>query len=203
LKKLILATNNIHKISEIQAILTGIKVEILSARDFPDFPEIEETGKTLAENASLKAKAVWERYHIPAIADDTGLEVDYLNGAPGVYSARFAGQGCTFDDNNKKLLDLLSGVPTVKRLARFKCVIAFIDEIGEMQLVEGILEGTIAEKVLGSHGFGYDPLFLVAGLGRTLAQLSAEEKNRISHRARALAKIKPIILSSYQDQGIS
>ena len=193
MNKLILATNNIHKISEMRAILAGLPIEILTAREFPDFPEIEETGETLMENAVLKAKAVWEKYHLPAVADDTGLEVDYLSGAPGVYSARFAGPGCSFADNNRKLLSLLNNVPPEERAARFKCIISFADPGGQVLSVEGILEGRIDDYPHGRHGFGYDPIFVVGGTGRTLAELPPSEKNKISHRARALAKIRPII----------
>ncbi len=193
MKKLILATNNIHKISEMTEILTGLNLEILSARDFPDFPDVEETGETMLENAILKVTAVWDKYHLPAVADDTGLEVDYLGGAPGVYSARFAGPGCSFADNNHKLLSLLKNVPDEERGARFKCVISFADETGKVFSVEGILNGKIASYPSGKHGFGYDPIFIVEETGKTLAELPAAEKNKISHRGRALAKIRPFI----------
>jgi XTP/dITP diphosphohydrolase len=192
-KKLILATNNIHKISELTAILSGLNLEILSAKNFPDFPEVEETGETMLENAILKVRAVWEKFHLPAVADDTGLEVDYLGGAPGVYSARFAGPGCSFADNNRKLLALLDNVPDEERGACFKCVISFADETGAITSVEGILKGKIASYPSGKHGFGYDPIFIVEGTGKTLAELPAVEKNKISHRSRALAKIRPVI----------
>jgi XTP/dITP diphosphohydrolase len=197
MNKLILATNNNYKISEMSAILADLNWDILSARDFADFPEIEETGETLAENAILKVCAVWERYHLPALADDTGLEVDYLKGVPGVYSARFAGPGCTYDDNNRKLLALLDGIDQSKRTARFRTVIALIDNNGAVQSVEGVLEGEIAEKPSGENGFGYDPIFMVRGTGRTLAEIPTVEKNKISHRSRALAKIKPIIEQAF------
>jgi len=190
---LILATNNTHKISEISAILSGLDLEILSANNFPDFPEVEETGSTLEENAILKVQAVWKKYHLPAVADDTGLEVDYLRGAPGVYSARFAGTGCTYDDNNRKLLSLLEGARDRERSARFRTVIAFVDMKGEIQQVNGALEGEIADKPRGKNGFGYDPVFVVEGTWKTLAEFPTEEKNKISHRGRALAKIRPII----------
>ncbi|OGC91413.1 MAG: non-canonical purine NTP pyrophosphatase, RdgB/HAM1 family [candidate division Zixibacteria bacterium RBG_16_53_22] len=192
--KLILATNNSHKISEICAILSCSGIEILSARDFPDFPQVEETGKTLAENALLKTRAAWNRYHLPSVADDTGLEVDYLGGAPGVYSARFAGPGGSFADNNRKLLDLLRGVPEHLRTARFRTVIAFVDQVGGEHLVEGVLRGRIAATPIGEYGFGYDPIFLVEETRRTLAQFPSHEKNTISHRSRALTKIRAVIL---------
>ncbi len=197
MKKLILATNNRDKIFEIKRILEGIELEILSASDFDDFPEIEETGSTLAENAILKAKTIRDRYRLPCLADDTGLEVDYLDGEPGVFSSRFAGEGCSYDDNNRKLLSLLEGVPAEKRSARFKTVIAFGDIDGEIQTVEGVLEGHIATEPRGTFGFGYDPVFIVAAINTTLAELPPEEKNRISHRGRALAGIKPIIIKAF------
>jgi XTP/dITP diphosphohydrolase len=191
--KLILATNNHHKISEMTAILNGLDIQILSANDIPDFPEIEETGETLADNAILKVRAVWGKYMLPALADDTGLEVDYLYGAPGIYSARFAGPGCSYDDNNRKLLSLLANVPKEKRSARFRTVIAYIDNQGALHHVDGILEGRIAEIPRGGNGFGYDPVFIVDETERTLAELETAEKNRISHRSRALSKIRPIV----------
>jgi XTP/dITP diphosphohydrolase len=196
MSKLILATNNVHKISEISDILAGVGIEILSARDLPDFPHIDEVGETLEENALIKARAVWHRYRLPAVADDTGLEVDYLDGAPGVYSARFAGPGCSYDDNNRKLLGLLERVPLEKRIAKFKTIIAFIDRAGREYAVEGTLEGRIATIPAGDNGFGYDPIFFAIEAGRTLAELPAAEKNRISHRSRALAEIRPILIHS-------
>ena len=195
-KKLILATNNKDKISEISGILEGLNIEILSAADFNDFPDPEETGDAIADNAEIKAKAVFERYGLPCIADDTGLEVDYLNGEPGVRSSRFAGEGCSYDDNNRKLLKLLDGAAPNQRTARFKTVIAFADSKGKIHLVEGMLEGIIATDKKGEHGFGYDPVFIVSGLNLRLAELPPEEKNKISHRARALQKIKPVIVKS-------
>jgi XTP/dITP diphosphohydrolase len=194
MSQLILATNNQHKIAEISAILAGEDIEISSASDFDDFPHIKETGETLVENALLKARTVWDKYRLPALADDTGLEVDYIHGAPGVYSARFAGPTASFDDNNRRLLRLLEGVPDDLRTARFKTVIAFIDSQGNPHSVEGVLEGRIANQGAGDFGFGYDPIFVVEQTGRTLAQFPPREKNSISHRARALAKIQPIVL---------
>jgi XTP/dITP diphosphohydrolase len=191
--KLILATNNIHKIAEMSAILLGLDLEILSANDFPDFPEVEETGETLVENAVLKARAVWNKYHLPAVADDTGLEVDYLGGAPG--------PGCTFADNNRKLLSLLNNVPDEERTARFKCVISFIDIKGEIYSVQGVIEGSIADYPRGKQGFGYDPVFIVKGTGKTMAEFPASEKNKISHRGQALAKIRPIIIQAFGRSG--
>jgi len=196
-KQLILATNNKDKIFEISKILEGLDIEILNAGDFDDFPDVEETGKTLMENAALKVKSVCQRYRLPCLADDTGLEVDYLNGEPGVMSARFAGEGCSYADNNKKLLKLLEGVPSEKRSARFKTIIAFSNSVGEIHTVEGVLEGAIGTEQKGDYGFGYDPVFIVADRGIRLAEMPPEEKNRISHRGRALEKIRPIILKAF------
>jgi len=196
MRQLIIATNNPHKIAEITAILAAIPVEILSAPDFADFPRVEETGQTLADNAASKVKMVWDMYHVPALADDTGLEVDYLNGAPGVFSARFAGPGRSYNDNNKKLLSLMDGIPESQRKARFRAVIAFIDKSGTLHSVDGVLDGSIATRSRGKFGFGYDPIFVVAGTDRTLAQFTPQEKNEISHRSRALAKIKPIMIQA-------
>jgi XTP/dITP diphosphohydrolase len=195
--QLILATNNVHKISEMSAILDGLDIQILSARDFSDFPEVEETGETLQENAILKAHAIWEKYRLPAIADDTGLEVEYLDGAPGVYSARYAGPGCTYADNNRKLLSLLDKVPEARRKARFRTVIAFADINGAVRTVDGILNGAIATAPRGENGFGYDPVFIVDSLGKTLAELPADQKNKVSHRGQAVRNIRPLIVQAF------
>jgi len=194
-KKLVLATNNIHKVTEIQEILEGLAIEIRSASDYDDFPQIEETGGTLEENAFLKATAVWKKYRLPSLADDTGLEVERLDGAPGVYSARFAGPGCSFADNNRKLLGLMEGLSIGQRSAVFKTVIAFVDKAGKSYAVEGSLKGQIGFEARGQYGFGYDPIFVVGG--RTLAEMTPEEKNRISHRSEALRRIRPIIIRAF------
>jgi XTP/dITP diphosphohydrolase len=194
--KLILATNNNHKISEISQFLNGENIEILSAKDFENFPEMEEIGETLDENAIIKARGVWDKFHLPCLADDTGLEVDYLRGAPGVYSARFAGENCSFDDNNRKLLNMLDGIPAELRSARFRTVMAFVDHEGRTHTEQGVLEGFIAEQPLGEYGFGYDPIFIVGGSNKTLAQFPLDEKNNISHRGRALKGIIPRIIKS-------
>ncbi|MFH2054710.1 MAG: RdgB/HAM1 family non-canonical purine NTP pyrophosphatase [bacterium] len=192
--RIILATNNIHKIREMSQLLADLQVEVLSKRDFPDFPDIEETGTTLAENALLKARAIYARYGIPAVADDTGLEVAHLNGGPGVLSARYAGAGCSFADNNRKLLAELAGVPSAQRGARFVTVIAISYEGGD-QIVEGAVEGFIAERNRGENGFGYDPVFVYPPTGETFAEMGAVQKNSISHRGRALVKLREWLLS--------
>ncbi len=191
--KIIIATNNRDKLAEIKGILEKADIEVLGAADFPDFPEAEETGETLAENALQKARAVWKKYRIPCLADDTGLEVDYLDGEPGVYSSRYAGPEATYDDNCEKLLADLEGVPRSSRKARFRTVMAFIDGGGREHLAEGSIEGAILERRQGKNGFGYDPIFFVPAANMTLAEMTAEQKNSISHRRRALDKIIPVI----------
>jgi XTP/dITP diphosphohydrolase len=196
--KLILATRNQHKIEEVKRILSENnvatqKLEILTLRDFPNVPEVEETGKTMKENAILKAVAVYNATGIPALADDSGLEVDALNGAPGVVSARFAGPGCTYKDNNVKLLCFLKGIPEDKRGATFRCVVVLALSQDDIRTVEGKVRGIIADKEIGKNGFGYDPVFYYPELGKTFAQLTQEEKNRVSHRGIAFRKAKELI----------
>jgi XTP/dITP diphosphohydrolase len=191
--RLILATNNEHKVREMTQVLNGLGVEIFSKRDFPDFPDIVETGTTLAENALLKSSAVFARYGIPAVADDTGLEVAYLNGGPGVFSARFAGPGCSFAHNNRKLLSELSEARGEERRARFVTAIAVSYEGGD-EVLEGSVEGYIAESNRGENGFGYDPVFYYPQAGKTFAEMTADEKNAISHRGRALMRFKEWLL---------
>ena len=191
--ELILATNNRHKIAELTALLEGAGVTILTKADFPDFPEIEETADTLAANALEKSRAIFHKYGIPAVADDTGLEVDYLGGAPGVYSARYAGEGCSFADNNRKLLRELEGIPAEQRRARFVTVIAVTYADGDI-CHEGSVHGYIATEPRGSSGFGYDPVFIYQPLGKTFAEMGPEMKNSVSHRAVALRKFRDWLL---------
>jgi XTP/dITP diphosphohydrolase len=192
--KFILATNNQHKIAELSAMLVGVDVTILTKANFPDFPEIEETADTLAENALEKSRAIFRKYGIPAVADDTGLEVDFLGGAPGVYSARYAGEGCTFADNYHKLLRELDGVPMGERSARFVTVIAVTYAEGEVCL-EGDVHGHIATEPRGDNGFGYDPVFVYQPLGKTFAEIDPKTKNVVSHRAAALGKFKDWLIT--------
>ncbi len=191
--KLIIATNNRDKLREMEQILEGTGIDILSAADFRDFPEVEETGETLEENTLLKARAVWDKYHLPCVADDTGLQVDCLGGEPGVYSSRYAGPNATYDDNCNKLLNEVAKVSDEDRSARFRTVIAFIDSQGNAFTAEGTIKGKIIDTKRGTNGFGYDPVFLVPFLGKTLAELSPSEKNKISHRHNALMNILPVI----------
>jgi len=188
--KVVLATSNRSKASEIGRMLEGTGVEILSLASFPGAILPPETGSTMKENALIKARAASLATGLPALADDSGLEVDFLDGAPGVFSARFAGEGATDEDNWKKLLNELDGVPAEKRSARFRCAIALVGLDANERCFEGVLEGVITEGPRGSNGFGYDPVFFIPVEGRTSAELSPEEKNRISHRARALEELK-------------
>jgi non-canonical purine NTP pyrophosphatase, rdgB/HAM1 family len=186
MKKLVFASNNAHKLSEIRAIL-GDRIEIISLSDLQCHEEIPETADTLEGNALIKARYVWEHYGLYCFADDTGLEVEALGGAPGVYSARFAGEHASFEDNVSLLLERLSGVAAPRR-ARFRTVIALIDEYGT-HFFEGSVDGEITLERSGDHGFGYDPIFRPEGREETFAQLTEQEKNSMSHRGRAVQKL--------------
>jgi XTP/dITP diphosphohydrolase len=201
LRRLILATHNPHKVQEIRAILGNLPYEILTAADFPHLPDPEETGATLAENAIIKARALHAATGLWALADDSGLEIERLVGAPGVISARFAGPGCTFNDNNAKVLHLMAGIPDRDRTARFRCVAALALEGGKIEIFDGVTEGTITLHLMGEAGFGYDPVFYSPELGCTFAEASAEAKNRVSHRGRAfrLAAQRLSVLAAHAD----
>jgi XTP/dITP diphosphohydrolase len=200
IKELIIATGNKHKVEEIKAVLKDLDIKIIPMTDLLSFPKTVEDGATLFENAEKKAKEAALFYGKWALADDTGLEVDYLGGAPGVYSARFAGEHCSYDDNNKKLLDLLKDVPSKKRTAKFACVIALSSPQGQCNFVRGEIFGIITDAISGSNGFGYDPIFFVPEENKTFAQISSETKNKISHRAKALQKAKEIIEALEQER---
>jgi len=187
----VLATRNKHKLEEIRALIPGLNLVIKTLEDFPGAPDVTEDGETLEANAVKKATSAARFCGLWALADDTGLHVDALKGAPGVYSARYAGPGCSYADNNRKLLGELAGLEPEKRTARFRCVMALSSPDGSVVTVEGLLEGRIALSASGAGGFGYDPLFIVTGLGKTLAEITAEEKNALSHRAEAVRKIAP------------
>lgn len=199
MKRIVLATNNRHKIKEIKDILSGLAVEIMTLEDFPGAPQVEETGKTLEENAILKAEAIYKFTGLPSVADDSGLEVDILHGSPGVLSSRFAGEHCSFEDNNRKLLQLMSGVPREKRGARFVCVVALMRDLNRMVTVKGEVKGLITLEERGENGFGYDPVFYLPRLNKTFAQLSFQEKNSISHRALAFGRAKDLIEKGFPD----
>ena len=183
--QIVLATHNRGKMEEMAAILGHLPVELITLDTFPEIGDIPETGNTLKENAFIKAETVHRLTGLPVLADDTGLEVDALNGAPGIYSARYAGADATFDDNCQKMLKELHGIPVEKRTARFRIVIAFVNG-GEKEWVEGVAEGRIIEEKRGIGGFGYDPIFYYPPLRKTFAELDSVEKNSISHRGKAL-----------------
>lgn len=196
--KIVVASHNKHKVDEIREFFKG-DYEVLSADDIGSYDEVEETGKTIEENALLKTRSIANLTDELVIADDTGLFVDYLDGEPGVYTARFAGVNATYEDNNTKLLNLLKGVPMEKRKATFKTVIALIYK-GREAIIEGKVDGRIIDAPRGQHGFGYDPVFYVDEVGKTLAELTLEEKNKVSHRANALKKLKEYIKNNLEDR---
>ncbi len=198
---ILLATGNPGKAAEFRALLgqyeTLKAIQLLTLRDWPQkLPEIVETGRTFAENARLKAKGLADVTGLPALADDSGLCVDALGGAPGLYSARWAGSEATDADRNTKLLSALAERPGEERSARFVCAAAFALPGGEATVAEAYCEGVILSEPRGTNGFGYDPLFLLPGFGRTMAELIEEEKNQISHRALAVAQLVPQIASA-------
>ncbi|MGE4299441.1 MAG: XTP/dITP diphosphatase [Desulfovibrionaceae bacterium] len=186
---IVLATRNKGKIAELSAMLSGFGLTVLGLDAFPQVGEIEETGATFADNALLKARAVCRLTGLTAVADDSGLEVDALDGAPGVYSARYAGPDATDAANNAKLLHALAGTPDPARTARFRCVMAVCAPGGATLTTDGAWEGTIARAPKGQGGFGYDPVFVDAASGSHAAELSREEKNSRSHRGHALRRL--------------
>lgn len=197
-KKLVIATFNAHKLREIAAILPGLSAALTALGSCPGALPAVEDGLTLEENAVKKALEAARFTGLPALADDTGLEVDALGGAPGVRSARYAGESASAADNSAKLLAELSGVPAAGRAARFACVTALASPAGLIKVTRGVLEGRIAPAPRGGNGFGYDPLFEVGGGPRTLAEFSEEEKNAVSHRALALRALLPELLRLFR-----
>lgn len=192
--KLVVATHNRDKYREIAAILAGLPLELTALFDHPGAVEPEETGATLSENALLKARAAAGALGLAAVADDSGLEVAALGGAPGVRSSRFAGENVSYADNCRLLLERMRGVPEGRRQARFVCVAALVDPAGEIA-VEGEVRGFIAGAPRGEHGFGYDPVFVVEGANRTMAELTPQEKERISHRGHAFRRLREAIVA--------
>jgi XTP/dITP diphosphohydrolase len=202
---IILATNNKKKIEEIRAILEGLPVELHTTLEFPDLQEVVEDKETFKENALKKAKEIHAATGMNALADDSGLEVDALDGRPGVYSARYAGEGHPYAENNKKVINELLYIPDEKRTARFHCVLAFVgyDSHGNYfeKFFDGVCEGRINHHPQGQFGFGYDPIFFIPEFGKTMAELEPDIKNGISHRARALEKFKEHLRTSNQAAG--
>jgi len=189
-ERIVLASNNAGKVREINQLLAEQEIQIIPQREF-GVPEAEETGLTFVENALIKARNAALHSDLPAIADDSGIEVDALQGAPGVYSARFAGPGSSDADNNRRLLEALQDIPPEKRSARFQCVMVYLHHAEDPTpiICQGTWEGQILEAPRGEGGFGYDPLFLLTEKGCTSAELPPEEKNRLSHRGQALRRL--------------
>lgn len=185
MRTLLLATTNEHKLNEFRTIFQDLPFTLLSLRDVQIDMDVEETGTTFAENALIKAQAYAQAANMLALADDSGLEIDALGGAPGIYSARFAGRETPYEERFRLILARLQDVPSAQRTARFRCAIALAEPSGDTRVVEGTIEGLIADRPHGGNGFGYDPIFLVPEAGRTTAEMAPEEKNGISHRGRA------------------
>jgi len=190
---LLIATKNKDKVREISQKLDGLELEIKSLLDYPEIPDVIEDGVTLAENALKKARAGFDATGCMTIADDTGLEVEVLDGAPGVYSSRYAGENATYCDNRIKLLQTMANIPPDQRKAMFRTVVIMIDINGVVGEVEGCCEGFITTEERGTGGFGYDPIFYVPGYGQTFAEMPLSEKNKISHRGIAVEKAVELI----------
>jgi XTP/dITP diphosphohydrolase len=190
---LLLATTNRHKLDELYAIFSDLPLTLQSLHEVHIDMDVEETGQTFAENAQLKALAYAQASGMLSLADDSGLEIDALGGAPGVLSARFSGRDTPYEERFRLLLEQLWGLTDEKRRARFRCAIALAEPNGYCRVVEGVLEGIIAEGPRGTRGFGYDPIFLLPELGRTTAELTPEQKNRISHRGRAAQFVRVLL----------
>ena len=190
MKEIVIASSNKHKVSEITQKIHSYFQKIYSLADFPEIGDIKEDGNSVLENSFIKSRVTFDYTNIPSVADDTALEVDYLNGDPGLFTARYAGENVTYDDNMNKLLNVMDGVPFDNRTARFRTVVTYVDGGINDFFVEGILEGYILEEKQGEFGFGYDPVFFVPEKGKSLASISSEIKNEISHRGLAIDKFK-------------
>lgn len=193
MKEILIATKNAGKVNEFQALFSKKGIIVKSLLDFPDVADIAETGSTFRENAILKAESISKQFQKVVIADDSGLAIDALNGRPGVFSARYAGEEKNDEKNNQKVLQEMAHIPYEKRTAKFHCALALAIPNKETLVVEGECEGIILEKPIGENGFGYDPIFYLPTMDKTMAQLSKEEKNKISHRAKALEKLHNLI----------
>lgn len=192
-KKIVFATGNEHKMVEIRMILADLGMEILSMKEAGIDVDVVEDGSTFEENALIKAKEIAKHTDAIVLADDSGLEVDYLNKEPGIYSARYAGVDTSYDIKNNLILDRLQGVPDDQRTARFVCAIAAAFPDGTTEVVRGTMEGIIGHKIAGENGFGYDPIFFLPEYGCSSAELSPEKKNELSHRGDGLRKMRPLI----------
>ena len=200
MRKLLIASTNKGKIKEVKAQLKEFDFEIVGLDSYPQLMNIKEDGNSFKENALKKARVSAKETSLLTLADDSGLEVDYLDGRPGIYSARYAGEDASDEENNKKLLEELKEVKKEDRTARFRCVMALVDPENEFnETVDGSCEGIILEESKGENGFGYDPLFYVKSKNKAMAELPAEEKNQISHRAQALKKMKKVFKQRYME----
>ena len=199
MKKVIFATGNQGKMKEIREILGDLDIELLSLKDAGIHADIVEDGKTFEENAQIKARTICNLTGEIVLADDSGLEIDYLNKEPGIYSARYMGEDTSYHIKNANLIERLEGVPDEKRTARFVCAIAAAFPDGTMKTVRAAMEGRIGYKESGENGFGYDPVFIVEDTGKTASELSPEEKDHYSHRGRAARKMK-LILGGLEDE---
>ncbi len=199
--KLLLASNNQDKIREYKGLLRGIPFEIVTPADLGIIVSVEEVGGSFEENATLKAAAIARQSGLLSLADDSGLEVDALRGEPGARSHRYAGEGASDIDRNKYLLTKLKSVPEKERTARFRCIIAIATPSGKVELFSGECPGVIIDEPKGTQGFGYDPIFYLPELGKTMAELTLEEKNKISHRARAAEKAREYLIDITDKSG--
>lgn len=193
MERMIFATGNQGKMKEIKMILEGLGVPVVSMKEAGITAEIEENGSTFEENAIIKAKTIMELTGEPVLADDSGLEIDYMNGAPGIYSARYMGEDTSYDIKNGAILSQLEGIPDEKRTARFVCVIACAMPDGSILTSKGTMEGIIGHEIRGNNGFGYDPIFYLPDCGCTSAELSPDQKNDLSHRGKALRVMKELL----------
>ena len=193
MKRMIFATGNENKMKEIREILGALPLEILSMKEAGVSADIVEDGKTFEENALIKARAICKLAGEMVLADDSGLEIDYLNKEPGIYSARYMGEDTSYHIKNKSLIDRLEGVPDEKRTARFVCAIAAVFPDGTTSVVRETIEGQIGHEIVGANGFGYDPIFYVPEFGCTTAEMTPEQKNKLSHRGKALRAIKILL----------
>ncbi len=192
--KIIFATGNENKLREIREITADMDIEIVSMKDAGVYTDVEETGKTFEENAYLKASAIARKSGLPTLADDSGLEIDYLGKEPGIYSSRYMGEDTPYPVKNAELLRRMESVPDEKRTARFVCAICYVRPDGSSETVRATMEGIVAHNIAGENGFGYDPIFYLPERGCTSAELSREEKNAISHRGKALRMMRDILM---------
>ena len=191
--KIVFATGNENKLREIRQITADMDIEIVSMKDAGVYTEVDETGTTFEENAYLKASAIAKKSGLPTLADDSGLEIDYLGKQPGIYSSRFMGEDTPYSEKNAELLRRMEGVPDDERSARFVCAICYVRPDGSSETIRATMEGIVAHSSAGANGFGYDPIFYLPDRGCTSAELPPEEKNRISHRGKALRMMRDIL----------